>query len=316
MSDWKRDPVTDPEELKTIRISPSSINTFRQCPRKWYYTYVLALDTPTTVHLIRGNIVHRVLENMFKQKFVPSGEAFRPHMINGAKKMLDKEWKDMDQLELSEEENEMYYEESWNMINRFFTKFCDNIQEGIRMKKFSNETQGYYFTKPTFKELWIDDQYKIQFNDKWKSEKVANEDKEPFEETLNVGGFIDSVQKDFDNNIILVDYKTSSKYQNVLSEEYTLQLAIYAYLWQKQTGNMPAFVAINYLKYDETFYIMVTPSFIKNAVRKIKDMRRFIVEAGLDEEKYIANENKLCDWCPFQERCTKTENGELKNAKN
>jgi len=307
MSDWKRDPITDPEELKTLRISPSSINSFRQCPRKWHYTYILALEQPPTVHLIRGNIVHHVLENVFKQKYVPSGEAFRPHMLDTAKKLFDKEWKNMEQIELSEEENTMYYDESWNMIKRFFTRFCNNIQEGIRTKKFANETQGYYFTKPTFKELWIDDEYKIQFNEKLKSEYVKKEDKVPFENTLNVGGFIDSVQKDFDNNVILVDYKTSSKYQNVLSEEYTLQLAIYAYLWEKQTGTMPAFVAINYLKYDETFYIMVTPSLINEAKTKIKNMRSALIEFGLDESKYYAKESKLCDWCPYKDRCVKNE---------
>ena len=46
--------------------SPSSINTFKQCPRKYYYVYVKKLETLPSIHLIRGKIVHSVLEDFFK----------------------------------------------------------------------------------------------------------------------------------------------------------------------------------------------------------------------------------------------------------
>jgi len=301
---YKRDPITDAETLKTLRISPSSINTYRKCPRRWFHEYILALQGPQTIALVRGNVVHYVLEEMFKQRFVPTGEAFRPHMMNKAQKLFDKKWnEDVPSLNLPKEEHDINYEESKYMIERFFKRFCDNVQDGIKARRYENETQGYYFTRPAFKELWIDDQFKLQFSDKWKSEKIAKEDREKLEDSLNVGGFIDSVQKDFDGNQMLIDYKTSNKYQNVLSDDYVLQLAIYAYLWQKQTGKLPTFVAINYLKYDETFYIMVTPSLIKDAIDKIKAMRNEIVEKKLEICEYPAKFSKLCDYCPFQKEC-------------
>ena len=245
---YKRDPITDAEKLKELRISPSSINTYRKCPRRWFHEYILALQGPQTIALVRGNVVHFVLEEMFKQRFVPTGEAFRPHMMDKAKKIFDKEWLDkVPSLELETEEYDRNYNESLYMIERFFKRFCDNVQDGIKAKRYSNETQGYYFTRPAFKELWIDDQFEIKFNEKWKSEYTKKEDRKPLDNPLNVGGFIDSVQKDFDGNQMLIDYKTSTKYQNVLSDDYTLQLAIYAYLWQRQTGKLPTYVAINYL---------------------------------------------------------------------
>src|SRR3989344_3840455 len=45
--------------------SPSSINTFKQCARKYYYQYLLKLPTVPNIHQVRGNIVHSALENFY-----------------------------------------------------------------------------------------------------------------------------------------------------------------------------------------------------------------------------------------------------------
>ena len=207
---------------------------------------------------------------------------------------------------MDEVEKKNFYDESVLMVERFINKFCDTIQSQIKVKKLTSESQGYYFMRPTFKELWIDDQFKIHLNEKYKK-KADRKEKEALEDSMNVGGFIDSVQKDFEGNIILVDYKTSNKYKNVLSDEYVLQLGIYAYLWQKQFGKLPYMVCINYLKFDESYYILVTPSLIADAKAKILSMRNQIVDFKLDEEKYYKKESKLCDWCGHKEHCLKAK---------
>ena len=45
--------------------SPSSINTHKQCPRKYWYSYVARLPSKPSIHLVRGTIVHAVLEKFF-----------------------------------------------------------------------------------------------------------------------------------------------------------------------------------------------------------------------------------------------------------
>ena len=45
--------------------SPSSINTYFQCPRKYYYIYNMKLKTSPSIHLVRGLVAHKVLENFF-----------------------------------------------------------------------------------------------------------------------------------------------------------------------------------------------------------------------------------------------------------
>jgi putative RecB family exonuclease len=304
---YKREPITDAERLKTIRLSPSSINTFGKCPRRWYYEYIEAKQTGPSIHFQRGTAVHSVLEHVFTIRSFPSGEKFREVMMDKAHSLFEDAWKDnvIDVLELDDKTNQKYYNESKFMVERFINKFCDNIQAGIMSGEFSSERQGFYFLRPMFKEFWVDDEYEMTPDGKYRKDDDGN--KIPKPDTLHVGGFVDSINKTFDKSVILVDYKTSKKYKNALSDEYVLQLAIYAYLWQKQYGILPEYVSINYLKYDESFFIQVTPSLIQHAIRKIKDMRNAIVENQLDIKNYNANFTRLCDWCPFQKECAETE---------
>ena len=45
--------------------SPSSINTFKQCKRKYYYSYIEKLPSVPSIHLVRGNIAHSALEDFY-----------------------------------------------------------------------------------------------------------------------------------------------------------------------------------------------------------------------------------------------------------
>lgn len=306
---WKRTPIANAEALKKLRISPSSINTFRSCSRKWFYEYVLAKETKPSISLTRGSVVHYVLEEIFKKSSYPGGEAFRKSIMDYGLKLFNDEWKkkvDKEKLSLSDSDEIAYYKESKIMIERFITHFCDTIEAGIITGAYSSERQGYYYTRPKFKELWLDDH--IQYDSKGKALKDENGNKlEREDNPLIVGGFIDAVNKNFSNEYVLVDYKTSKKYQNALSDEYVLQLSIYAYLWKKNKGYYPTYVGIKYLRYDETYFILVTPSMIRSAILKIKDMRSQLIENGMDEKKYVACPSKLCEWCSFQDECAKAE---------
>ncbi|MEK6900704.1 MAG: PD-(D/E)XK nuclease family protein, partial [Nanoarchaeota archaeon] len=45
--------------------SPSSINTFKQCQRKYYYQYIEKLPTFPSIHTVRGSIAHSCLEHIY-----------------------------------------------------------------------------------------------------------------------------------------------------------------------------------------------------------------------------------------------------------
>lgn len=50
-------------KLKTLRLSASAIKTYKQCPRKYYYTYIDKKPKKSYAHLELGNFVHGVLED-------------------------------------------------------------------------------------------------------------------------------------------------------------------------------------------------------------------------------------------------------------
>ena len=52
-----------------MRLSPSKINTYLKCPREFYYKYISKLPEKKTIHLFRGTLVHKVLEDLFRNKF-------------------------------------------------------------------------------------------------------------------------------------------------------------------------------------------------------------------------------------------------------
>ena len=46
--------------------SPSSINTYKHCKRKYFYSYKLNLPRKDNIAAITGKVVHEALENFFK----------------------------------------------------------------------------------------------------------------------------------------------------------------------------------------------------------------------------------------------------------
>jgi RecB family exonuclease len=52
--------------MPKTKVSFSALETFNQCPRKYYYNYILALPRKDWPWLIFGNFVHSVLEKFHK----------------------------------------------------------------------------------------------------------------------------------------------------------------------------------------------------------------------------------------------------------
>lgn len=49
-----------------IRLSASKINTYKQCPRRYYYNYIKKLPRQEWPHTLKGNLAHDVLEYWVK----------------------------------------------------------------------------------------------------------------------------------------------------------------------------------------------------------------------------------------------------------
>ena len=54
----------DPSSPGTLRVSKSSFMNYLSCPRQWWWRYVTLYDlkTPKSEAMIRGTVIHEVME--------------------------------------------------------------------------------------------------------------------------------------------------------------------------------------------------------------------------------------------------------------
>jgi putative RecB family exonuclease len=260
--------------------SPSSINTYKQCPRKYYYIYIKKLKTLPSIYLIRGSIVHSVLEDFFKidpSKLPESDPCF---LLKGLlKDFLKQKWQkakdELEMLDMTEAQRIFYYEETEQMLMFWFSEFIKKLQK--EKKPFAE----------SFK--------------RW----VPRTEEEYSSEKYNVRGFIDAIHE-FEDQVLLLDYKTSSK--DMITAEYKLQLAIYALLYWEKHGQVPSKVGINFLRHGERI-IDVDESLLKLARLEIE-----LIHTNTESDEmsdYPRKESPLCKWhsgqCDFYDICFKNK---------
>lgn len=258
--------------------SPSSINTYKQCPRRYYYSYIRKLKTLPSIHLIRGKVVHSALEDFFKlniDHISSDGYEFELRVV--LNELFKKHWqasvRALNSLGLSPYELKHYYDESLAMINTFNENFCGKLKkyaarEGFKaaFRHLAPETERHYASKDH-----------------------------------GVRGFIDAIHK-IEGEVVLMDYKTSKKAE--ISEPYKLQLAIYALLYEEKHGELPSKVGINFLKFDEqTIAVdMELVNFAREEVALIHENTQ-----SVDVVDYPKQISGLCKWrsgqCDFYDTC-------------
>src|SRR3989339_681114 len=190
--------------------SPSSINTYKQCARKYYYQYVTGLPLKPNVYFARGHVAHKVLEKLFS--FNPKS---KDELYETALRLLKKYW---DEEEFFRSNNHTsYFQETSLMIINWLNYFSDKLD-----KLNLPFDESFVVLKP------------IQIEQNYSSE------------TFKVKGFIDVVES-FNGKIRLMDYKTSQLSEEI-PEDYKLQLAIYALLFKENNNKNPDEVGIYFLR--------------------------------------------------------------------
>ncbi len=259
--------------------SPSSINTYKQCPRRYFYQYIMRVKTRPNIHCIRGNVVHSALEKFFDlEPTALDNKQLKSELASYLKNLFEAYWAksrhSLNKLGMEPEQLHFYYEDSIhqlaNWLNQFFIELDSHIQK-------SDFPTAFAKMKPFAREL----EFKSQ--------------------DLQVRGFIDYIEKD-DDKIIVMDYKTSKKFD--ITPQYKLQLGIYAVLYEEKYGTAPNQVGIWFLK-DRAKIIDVDEEMLKNAKFEIEQIH-FSTEPA-DIGSYKQKPSPLCKYstgqCDFYDMC-------------
>ena len=257
--------------------SPSSINTYKQCPRRYYYQYILKLPTCENIHFVKGKIAHSVLEkffdidiNHFKE------ENYKKELSYYMKNLFNAFWlKNLEKFEdvgASEKDVITARHELAEMLANWLQSFFERI-----------DSSGLSFHKAfeKFKPVEIEAAYE--------SEKHQ------------VKGFIEVVEN-VDGEIKVLDYKTSGSFE--ITESYELQLAIYALLYREKHGKLPHKLSIWFLK-DKEKIIEADEKIIEKAIGEIANIHIKTESNRIDD--YPKQVSNLCKWrtgkCDFYDHC-------------
>ena len=273
--------AVDGWEPSFMRLSPSKINTYHKCPREFYYKYIAQMPEKKTIHLFRGTLVHAVLEDLFKKQFrnftawekgdpaVWMEEQFQERW---AKDIDSKTW--LNELHTADEMAAMKIE-TQELLQNFVGSVNKKLNEMVTWKIYKSKWEAWNSVAPKYAEKWV------------KSKDYA------------VIGIVDAVCSDFDGGTTLLDYKTSKRYGPYLPEDYYRQLIIYAFLYTLEMGEMPNFVGVSYLRFDDTFYVKVNQGVLDEAKEIIMYVHDCLKERMKDEDKYEQKPQNLCKWCSF-----------------
>lgn len=262
--------------------SPSSINTFKQCPRKYYYQYIEKLPILSNIHQIRGNIAHSTLENFYDLDISLFNREtnYQIKFKEVIQKLLLHYWNvyrpKLDGLKLSKDQERFYFEETMLMIMNWTDHFLENIDALMKEKNIPLE-EAFQLQTPLREQKFVSDHYSIQ-------------------------GFIDAIHC-IEEEVQIIDYKTNSMFE--MKDSIKLQLAIYALLYFEKYGKMPSKAGIFFLRH-KLKLIAVDEELLELARKEINLIHTY-TSVTEKKEDYVKKENSLCKWktgrCDFYDAC-------------
>ena len=261
--------------------SPSSINTFKQCKRKYYYQYIAKLPTLPNIHQVRGNVAHSALEDFYsidvseytiesyKQKFLLTMQALFFNCWQRYKTELQK-------LQLNQDQMRFYFEETMLMLMNWVNHFNEEITQVMNTRNISVQEAFFYLT-PLREQEFVSDNYCVH-------------------------GFVDAIHH-LENEVHIIDYKTNTSFD--IKDSIRLQLAIYSLLYFEKHGNMPSKVGIFFLRY-KLKLMNVDRELLELAKKEIQLIHNHTTSTeNIDD--YPRGVGPLCKWstgkCDFYDTC-------------
>lgn len=261
--------------------SPSSINTFKQCQRKYYYQYIENLPTFPNVHTVRGNIAHSCLEHFYDIDVSAfTVENYKQKCREALQKLLLHHWKaqetELQKLSLTADQIRFYFEETMLMLMNWSNQFFERLEETMQKKRISLQEAFSYLT-PVREMQYISDNYSVR-------------------------GFIDAIQH-LEDEVHIIDYKTNSSLE--VKDSIRLQLAIYSLLYFEKHGKMPAKAGIFFLRHK--LKLVPVDQELLNLAKKEIELIHAHTSVTEKKEDYPKNVTPLCKWnggqCDFYEVC-------------
>lgn len=267
----------------TPRLSATGISAYTQCQRKFYYRHIQNLEERVTPHLVRGKIVHKVLDDFFdtvdiravaqEKDWHKIWEDFESVLVM----LLDAEWKLIGSTyedPFRGNEKATFLADTKDMFDFYAAKLAFSLYNKMKDGSSPEKIKKFFYPR--------DREFKIELIEE------------------NMIGFIDKTMTLLSDDVAIVDYKTSkTMFPHSIAETDLKQCKVYAYLWKKMFGKLPKHISIFYLRDGEAVYYPVSEKDIDEIAKDVEEIR------GKDgkKEKFLKNITPLCNYCDFWNLC-------------
>jgi putative RecB family exonuclease len=254
-------------------LSPSSLDTFLQCPLRYKLSRIEGLQEPPSADSLVGNFVHSTLEDLFKLPHKQrTKDAFKALLRN----QWETEYRERAEAIVPESEiNDFRWRAIWAMENYFAIEDPtiitpgDDEHDGIETEINPTEVQ------------------------------VAG---------VPIKGFIDRWDLDGEK-IKVTDYKTGKTPQPRFQPQKYRQLLIYADALQTMVGREASEINLLFIKDGTRLQQQVTPVTLRSMRDTVKQAWDGITER-CETGDFETKVGPLCGWCAFKPICPEFNNVE------
>jgi len=255
-----------------LRVSFSALETFKTCPRKYFYNYILKLPRIDRPWFVFGNFNHLILEKFFRYILFYKNRNrefdIKLLMHRAFSSALRKYARMADQgigLPITHKQ----IDETKIVLKEFYNKIKDDLPNVLMVEK----------------------KFSIDLGD-----------------GITLIGYIDRVDKNPDGSLRIVDYKTSKKTYKV---DKNIQLDLYAIGVKESLGqpDLQIYKQLDFIKvgkctdpnllHDNRKDAQIMAD-IKETSLLIQDMRQ---TSSNDQDVWVPIENEFCWSCDFRREC-------------
>ncbi len=244
-------------------ISPSRAKDFQQCPLKFRYRVIDKLPEQKSLAMLRGTLVHSVLEYLFLVK--PTQRT-----ISAAQDLLLPRWEAL----LSESPEILESFTDAETVTEFLASARPLLESYFRL-------ENPQFIAPQSREQYVN---------------------AVLPTGIAVRGIVDRIDAAPNGDLRVVDYKTGKAPHPNYMQEAVFQMIFYATVLYYERGILPKRTQLVYLGDEKVLTYDPTAKDVTNLTQQITQIWSEI-KARIMAKHFEAKKSKLCNWCDFQKFC-------------